>query len=406
MTKTFTSKPASTTSLPIPKTALVAAGGTGGHIFPALALAKHLQQQGWQVVWLGAKIGMENKIVPANGLDLLTIDFGGLRGKGWVTVVCLPWRLLQALWQTHCIFRSHQPAVVITFGGYVTVPAGCVALVHRKPILVHEQNAVAGLSNKLLSVWATRCFSAFPNVFFSKNKLQSPKFQKMQWIGNPLRHGFLHQPEPAVRFANRQGALNVVVVGGSLGAKFLNELLPAALAILQKTPPAMGMPNVLHQSGAQQLIALQDLYAESGLSVALSSEFEAATDVPKPHIQLTAFIDDTATAFANADLVICRAGASTVTELAALGVAAILVPYPTAVDDHQTRNAMHLVDAGAALLAPQSRFTAVDLAKLLFELDRVTLLSWAKNAHDSRCRHNTLQIISETCTALTRGKFT
>ena len=336
-----------------PRTALIMAGGTGGHIFPGLAVAEQLRAQGWQVHWLGGPApSMESQLVPPRGFAYETIQFGGVRGKGLQTLALLPFKLLRAFWQSLCVMRRVQPDVVVGLGGYITFPAGLMAALARKPLVLHEQNSVAGMANQVLARVASRVFSAFPGVM-----------PKAEWVGNPLRAGFVQQPTPAERFAGRSGPLRVLVVGGSLGAQALNTLVPQALALI----PANQRPHVVHQSGAKQIDALRDAYAQAGV-----------------HAELTPFIDDTAQAFADADLVIARAGASTVTELAAVGVAAIYVPFPHAVDDHQTTNARFLVEAGGGWLMPQADLKAQDLADRLQFMTRRTLQTCAEKAYAMR----------------------
>ena len=329
------------------KCALVMAGGTGGHIFPGLAVAHALRARGWQVHWLGGRgsagqPSMESQLVPPQGFAFEAIDFGGLRGKGLIAVALLPLRLLKAFWQSIAVLRRVQPDVVLGLGGYITFPAGLMSVLLGKPLVLHEQNSVAGLANKVLSRVADRVFTAFPRVI-----------KGASWVGNPLRAQFLKLPEPVQRFAGRSGPLKVLVLGGSLGAKALNEIVPQALSLL----PPQARPSVLHQSGAKQIDALRANYAAAGVTA-----------------QLTPFIDDTAQAFADADLVICRAGASTVTEIAAVGAAALFVPFPFAVDDHQTTNARFLADQDAAWLVQQSELTPRHLADLLQKIERSALM--------------------------------
>jgi UDP-N-acetylglucosamine--N-acetylmuramyl-(pentapeptide) pyrophosphoryl-undecaprenol N-acetylglucosamine transferase len=325
--------------------ALVMAGGTGGHIFPGLAVAEALRARGWRVHWLGGRHSMESEIVPARGIPLETIDFGGVRGKGLVTLALLPLRLLQAFWQSIQVVRRVRPQVVVGLGGYITFPGGMMGVLLGKPLVLHEQNSVAGMANKVLAGVADRVYCAFPQVL-----------PKAEWVGNPLREPFLHQPPPQERFAGRSGPLKVLVVGGSLGAKALNDIVPKALALL----PVAERPHVLHQSGAKQIDELRANYAAAGVQA-----------------ELTPFIDDTAGAFAEADLVICRAGASTVTELAVVGAAALFVPFPFAVDDHQTTNARFLVDAGGGWLVQQKELTPEGLAGMLENTNRDALLERA-----------------------------
>jgi len=334
--------------------AVIMAGGTGGHIFPGLAVAEALRERGWRVHWLGGRgsrerPSMESELVPARGLPFEAVDFSGLRGKGLLTAFLLPLRLLQAFWQSIVVLRRIRPDVVVGLGGYITFPGGMMSVLLGKPLILHEQNSVAGLANRVLAEVADRVFTAFPNVL-----------KKAVCIGNPLRQAFTRQQPPAQRFAQRSGPLRLLVVGGSLGAQALNQVVPQALALI----PEASRPQVLHQSGARQLEALQAAYADARVQA-----------------ELTAFIEDTATAFAQADLVICRAGASTVTELAAIGAASVLVPFPFAVDDHQTRNARYLSDAGAAWLLPQREMTAQQLADLIQGADREQLLVRAQAAH-------------------------
>ncbi|MEG0675105.1 MAG: undecaprenyldiphospho-muramoylpentapeptide beta-N-acetylglucosaminyltransferase [Comamonas sp.] len=353
-------------SLPIPKnkqrTALVMAGGTGGHIFPGLAVAQELRARGWNVHWLGAPGSMESRIVPPHGFVLETIEFGGVRGKGAKTLVQLPFKLLKAFSQARGVMQRVQPDVVIGLGGYLTVPGGLMAVMAGKPVVLHEQNSVAGMANKVVAAVAKRVFTAFPQVF-----------AKGEWVGNPLRKAFIAQPTPAQRFAGRSGPLKLLVVGGSLGARALNDIVPQALALI----PAGLRPTVTHQSGAAQIDALRANYAAAGVAA-----------------ELTPFIEDTAQAFANADIIVCRAGASTVTEIAAVGAAAIYVPFPAAVDDHQTTNARFLVDQGAGWLMPQSTLTAQGLAEMLQNMQRATLLERAEQAKKMQKIHATEQVVA------------
>jgi len=330
------------------KTALIMAGGTGGHIFPGLAVAQELQARGWRVHWLGTPASMESRIVPQHGIALETIDFSGVRGKGLATLALLPLRLLRAFWQAWRVVRRVQPDVVLGLGGYVTFPGGMMAVLAGKPLVLHEQNSVAGMANKVLAGVADRIFTAFPDVF-----------KRGQWVGNPLRAAFVQQPGPAERFAGRSGPLRVLVVGGSLGARALNDIVPQALALI----PAGKRPQVTHQSGATQIEQLRANYAQAGVQA-----------------ELLPFIDDMAGAFAAADLVICRSGASTVTELAAVGAAALFVPFPHAVDDHQSANARFLVDAGAGWLVQQSDLTPQGLADMLLNIERISLVGRAIEA--------------------------
>lgn len=331
---------------------LIMAGGTGGHIFPGLALARALRREGWSVHWLGAPDSMESRLVPEQGVPLETVVFGGVRGKGLGTRLLAPWRLLRATWTAIGVLRRVQPDVVLGMGGYITMPGGVAAVLLGVPLLLHEQNSVAGLANRLLAKVADQVFTAFPKVMFGA-----------QWVGNPLRSEFLRQPDPLDRFAGRTGRLKLLVMGGSLGATALNTVVPQALALL---PPHQQM-DVVHQSGEKHFEALQAQYAAAGVSA-----------------RLTPFIQHPAQAYADADLVLCRAGASTVAELAAVGAAALFVPFPSAVDDHQTYNARFLVEQGAAWMVPQSELTPAALAERLGKLHRADLVQLAVAARRVR----------------------
>lgn len=344
-----------------PKCALVMAGGTGGHIFPGLAVAEALREAGWRVHWLGAPNSMESQLVPPCGFTFEAVSFGGLRGKGLKTLLVLPLKLLRAFWQSWQVVRRVKPDVVLGLGGYITFPGGMMATLYGKPVVLHEQNSVAGLANKVLAQVADRVFTAFPGVF-----------KQGHWVGNPLRRAFTEQAAPVERFADRTGPLRVLVVGGSLGAKALNDTVPQALALM----PMSIRPVVVHQSGATQIDALRANYQAAGVQA-----------------ELTPFIEDTASAFAQADLVICRAGASTVTELAAVGVAAVYVPFPFAVDDHQTTNAQFLVAHGGGWLMPQADLSAQALADFLAGMTREQLLAVAEKAHHQKKTNATREVV-------------
>jgi UDP-N-acetylglucosamine--N-acetylmuramyl-(pentapeptide) pyrophosphoryl-undecaprenol N-acetylglucosamine transferase len=347
--------------------ALVMAGGTGGHIFPGLAVAEALRERGWRVHWLGGcgsagHPSMESQLVPPRGFAFEAIDFSGVRGKGPATFVLLPLRLLKAFWQSLQVVRRVKPDVVLGLGGYISFPAGLMSVLLGKPLVLHEQNSVAGLVNKVMAGVADRVFTAFPGAL-----------KKADWIGNPLRPAFVHQPDPATRFAGRSGPLKLLVVGGSLGATALNALVPQALALI----PEASRPQVTHQSGARQIEALRAHYAAAGVQA-----------------ELTPFIEDTAQAFAEADLIICRAGASTVTEIAAVGAAALFVPFPSAVDDHQTSNARFLVDQGGGWLVQQRDLTAAMLAEMLQKTERSTLMQRALQAKSMQKTEATARVVA------------
>jgi UDP-N-acetylglucosamine--N-acetylmuramyl-(pentapeptide) pyrophosphoryl-undecaprenol N-acetylglucosamine transferase len=347
--------------------ALIMAGGTGGHIFPGLAVAESLRDAGWRVHWLGVPGNMESQYVPQRGFAFEPVEFGGVRGKGMLSLALLPLRLLKAFWQSVQVVRRVQPDVVVGLGGYITFPGGMMSVLLGKPLVLHEQNSVAGLANKVLAGVADRIFCAFPDVL-----------RKGVWVGNPLRQNFLNKPAPVERFAGRSGPLKVWVIGGSLGAQALNDVVPQALA---KIPEAQ-RPLVVHQSGAKQIDALRANYAKAGVQA-----------------ELTPFIDDTAQAFAEADLIICRSGASTVTEISAVGAAAIYVPFPFAVDDHQTTNANFLVQQGAGWLMPQAQLTPESLAARLMSLSREELLVCAEKAWALKKTQATQDVVAA-CEAL------
>jgi UDP-N-acetylglucosamine--N-acetylmuramyl-(pentapeptide) pyrophosphoryl-undecaprenol N-acetylglucosamine transferase len=327
------------------RTILIMAGGTGGHIYPGLAVADALRAQGWNVVWLGAPNSMEAELVPKHGYPVAWVNFSGVRGKGLMRLLTLPFTLLRALGQSADAIFRHRPDVILGMGGYITMPGGLMAAILRRPLVIHEQNSIAGMSNKVLAKLSTRVLSGFPDVL-----------KGTQWCGNPVRADIAAVAEPQARFANRSGKLNVLVVGGSLGAQALNEALPKALALMSEAE----RPNVLHQTGKKHLETVQNLYDQSGMQA-----------------DVRAFLDDMANQYAHADVVICRAGALTIAELAAAGVASVLVPFPYAVDDHQTYNARFLSEQGAAVLLPQTELNAEKLAQLLREMTREKLLAMA-----------------------------
>jgi UDP-N-acetylglucosamine--N-acetylmuramyl-(pentapeptide) pyrophosphoryl-undecaprenol N-acetylglucosamine transferase len=335
---------------------LIMAGGTGGHVFPALALARLLRADSREVVWLGTRRGLEARVVPADGFPVEWLSVGGLRGKSLATLLMAPFQLLRALWQALAVMRRLRPAVVVGLGGFVTGPGGLAAWLCRRPLVIHEQNAIAGFTNRCLAIFARRVLTAFPGVFAGSSRVLL--------IGNPVRADIAAIAPPSQRFSGRDGTRRLLVVGGSLGAARLNSTVPAALALLRARGnlPAM---QVRHQSGEKLIDAARAAYAEA----------QIAGDV-------SPFIADMAEALSWADLVICRAGALTIAELAAAGVGAILVPYPHAVDDHQTYNAQFLVDAGAALRIADSALSAALLAQHLADLcgDRARLLAMAEAA--------------------------
>lgn len=336
-----------TTNAPV----LIMAGGTGGHIFPGLAVAECLRAQGVPVVWLGADGGMETRVVPAQRIKLCTIPVGGLRGKGLKTRLLAPLMLVRALFAALGVLRQVRPRSVLSMGGYVAGPGGVAAWLLRRPLLVHEQNRVAGFTNRKLAGIAKRVMTGFADAL-----------PGAEWVGNPVRDVIHALPAPRQRMAGRVGRSRLLVLGGSLGARALNLALPQALAQLN---PAQ-RPEVLHQCGTRGLEEAREAYAKAGVDA-----------------QVVAFIDDMAASYGWADLAVCRAGALTLAELTAAGLGAVLVPFPHAVDDHQTRNAEALVAVGAAVVMQESELDVQILAQRLASLlgDRSQLLTMAEAAH-------------------------
>ncbi len=336
---------------------LIMAGGTGGHVFPALAVARRLVAQRVPVVWLGTREGIEARAVPASGLPIAFewLEMRGVRRSGLAAWLRLPFMLARAMRQAWRVLRQHRPAVVLSLGGFAAVPGGLVAVLTGTPLIIHEQNAIAGLSNRLLALAADRVLAGFPGAF---------RRADVRVVGNPVRGEITMLPPPAERLAGRSGRLRLLVIGGSLGAAVFNEIVPRAL---QRLPQAE-RPEVWHQCGRGNLATSANTYR-----MACGGE---------QGVRVSEFIDDMAQAYAWADLVLCRAGAMTVAELAASGSAAILVPYPYAVDDHQTANAYFLCGRGAAVLLPQAQLTPQRLSQLLVELaaSRTTLIKMASAA--------------------------
>ncbi|WP_088148298.1 undecaprenyldiphospho-muramoylpentapeptide beta-N-acetylglucosaminyltransferase [Achromobacter denitrificans] len=343
---------------------LIMAGGTGGHIMPGLAVAEELRARGWRVLWLGNPDKMEGRLVPPRGIELVPLRFQGVRGKGASALLKLPFLLLRAFGQAWSRLSDVRPDVVLGMGGYVAFPGGVIAALRGMPLVVHEQNAVAGTANKWLARMARRVLSGFPDVL--------PKGEAM---GNPVRADLCALPDPAARYAGHSGPLRLLIVGGSLGAQALNTTLPQALALL----PREGRPMVVHQAGEQHLPALQQAYAQAGVEA-----------------DCRAFIDDMAGAMGQADLLICRAGAMTVSEVAAAGVAALFVPFPHAIDDHQTANARFLSDAQAAWLQPQTALTPEWLADWLGQRSRQELQAVAERAR-AHARPEAAAHIADAC---------
>jgi len=336
-----------------PRAVLIMAGGTGGHIFPGLAVADQLIRQGVTVRWLGARGGMECQKVPEAGIPLDVVDISGLRGKGLVRWILMPWKLLRAVFQAFRLLGDNKPVCAVSFGGYAAGPGGLAARLRGIPLLVHEQNRIPGMTNRVLARLARNILQAFPGTW--------PASLNPVSCGNPVRKSVVDLASPAIRMADRKGAIRVLVTGGSQGARALNLLVPEALSML----PSDITFEVRHQAGKGRAEETRQAYGDMRIS-----------------LDVTEFIVDMAAAFAWADLVICRSGALTVSELAAAGMASVLVPFPYAVDDHQTRNAEYLVEAGAAVLMPESETDARSLAAVLEELmnSREKLLDMANKA--------------------------
>ncbi len=329
------------------RTLLVMAGGTGGHVFPGLAVADLMKSRGWDVVWMGNPDGMEARLVPARGYEMSPLRFGALRGKGLLKKLLLPLSLLSGFWQAWREIRRIKPDVVLGMGGYISFPGGMMAVLQGRPLVVHEQNSIAGLANRVLAKVADRVACGFPDAL-----------AKGIWVGNPVRPEIARLPMPAERFADRQAPLRLLVLGGSLGAAAINEMVPKGIALIAEEE----RPLIVHQAGEKHLAQLIRNYADAGVRA-----------------ECVAFIDDMAGAYEWADLVLCRAGALTVAELAAAGVASILVPFPHAVDDHQTTNARFLASAGGAILLPQSEMTPESIS-LLRNYTRGQMLQMAERA--------------------------
>lgn len=348
---------------------LILAGGTGGHIFPGLAVAAALQAGGTPVRWLGADGGLETRLVPARGIVIDTVAIGGVRGKGWLTRLAMPWRLAGAVLAARRVLQHVAPRSVLALGGYAAGPGGLAAWLGRRPLVVQEQNRVPGLTNRLLARFARRVLVGFADAF--------PPARHAEWTGNPVRAEIAALPPPAQRFAGRSGRPRLLVLGGSLGARALNRLLPTVLAVI----PAAQRPVIRHQSGANGGEDARAAYAAVGV---------VADVVP--------FIDDMAGAYAWADFAVCRAGALTLAELAAAGLGALLVPYPYAVDDHQTRNAEAFVAAGAAFLMQERDFATASLAAQLTAVfgDRARLQSMADAAR-TLAKPDAAQRIADVC---------
>lgn len=334
---------------------LIMAGGTGGHVFPALSVARVLRDREVRVSWLGTRRGIESRLVPEADIPIHYIRVSGLRGKGWRSRLAAPWQVLRALCEAVRVLRRVRPDAVLGLGGFASGPGGLAARMLGIPVVIHEQNAVAGTTNRLLARWAKRVMQAFPDTL-----------PKGEWCGNPVRPEITRLPPPRERMSARRDSAeppHLLVLGGSLGALAINELIPQALSLL----PDSDRPDVVHQSGLAHLEMTREAYRDRGVSGFVEP-----------------FIEDMAGAYEWADLVVCRAGALTVAELAAAGVAAVLIPYPHAIDDHQTRNGEWLAGVGGALVVQQEGITPENLGELLQLLlaDRQRLLTMACKARE------------------------
>ena len=330
---------------------MIMAGGTGGHIFPALAVAEFLRDEGWTVVWVGSRAGMEARLIPQRGYAMAWIRFSGVRGRNWLQAALLPLHLLTAFWQSARAIFAYRPHVVLGMGGYVSFPGAMMSVLFNRPLVIHEQNSIAGLANRVLARISDRVLTTFPEAFREATAVII--------TGNPVRSEIAKMAPPENRYRARGGRLRVLVMGGSQGARALNTVVPDALALLSESV----RPRVLHQAGAANVETVRRRYDECNVSAEVAD-----------------FIADMAARYAESDLVICRAGATTVAEIAAAGVASLLVPYPHSVDDHQTINARFLADRGAALLIPQTEFTPQRLADVLTDVTREKLLAMAQRA--------------------------
>ena len=360
----------------VPRPILVMAGGTGGHVYPALAVAGVLRRRSQGVVWLGTERGLEGRVVPAAGINAEWISVQGLRGKGPITLIAAPFQLLRALLQSLRVMLKHRPAVVLGMGGFVSGPGGLAAWLTRRPLIIHEQNAIAGLTNRILARLARVVLQAFPGSFSARIHAET--------VGNPVREDIAALEDPAARFAGRSGPLRLLVLGGSQGALALNRAIPGAVARM----PADRRPLIRHQAGERTIAAATESYQRAGVDA-----------------EVQAFIEEMAAAYGWADLVVCRSGALTVAELSAAGLPAIFVPFPAAVDDHQTANAKCMADAGAAVIVQERDLTPPVLAELL--------LQWLSSRDDLRtkamkaralAKPKALDRIAELCMDLAGGR--
>lgn len=353
------------------KRVLIMAGGTGGHVFPGLAVARFLSSQGVEVHWLGTERGLEAKVVREAGIPLHTISITGIRGKGLRTLLAAPVQIVRAVWQANNVLKAVKPDVVIGMGGFASGPGGLASWMKRCPLIIHEQNAKAGLTNKLLSRLAKKVLAGFPDAFNSLSQV----------VGNPVRQEIEQLPSPSDRFARPSSRLRLLVLGGSLGAQALNEKIPEAIRLLPET----SRPEIIHQTGEKHFSDAKKHYETSGVQA-----------------KLVPFVEDMAAAYAWADLVICRAGALTVAELCSVGLGAIFVPFPFAVDDHQTANAHFMVKREAAICVQQSDLTVSRLAAMISELSqqpdkRVRMAKAAYELRSTNVAAHIYQICKEVC---------
>lgn len=355
---------------------LIAAGGTGGHIFPGLSVADEMCRRGYRIVWVGNRNSMEYKVVSHRGIPIEFLNFHGVRGKGWLPWLKLPFTLFGSFITSLKMLVKISPSVVLVMGGYLSLPIGLASFFLRKPLVLHEQNSCAGLANRVLSLFSTRILTAYPSVF-----------KRGEEVGNPIPKSFFKVDEPGVRYIARDGVpLQILVLGGSLGASFLNEILPAALALLPKNE----RPNIIHQTGEAHCAIVRNLYISHNV-------------LDDAKVILIPFVRDMLEAYAQADLVICRAGAMTVSEVSAVGVAALFVPYPFAMDDHQTGNAQYLVKSGSADLILQNDLSPEKLASYITGLTRTSLLEKAKRAR-KLARFYAAQRVADICIASVKSK--
>lgn len=357
------------------KHVLIAAGGTGGHVYPALAVADYLREQNVKVTWVGTEKGLEHRVIPAANIPLEIISISGLRGKGLLNFIFVPMKLVLAVAQVIKIFLKVKPDSVLGMGGFVSGPCGLAAYILRKPLYLHEQNAVPGLTNKVLSYFASTVMQAFPNSFKGRKNILT--------IGNPIRKDITELKEPEARMMKRNDNIRVLVIGGSLGAQALNENVPQALFEIAKEL----QPDVWHQAGRNKLDATIENYKKANIEA-----------------KVTEFIENMAEAYEWADLIICRAGALTISEIANVGVASILVPYPYAVDDHQTENAKYLTNVGAAILISQNDLVPKLKESLtdLLQAGRTKLIEMAKAAR-KLSNPDATQTVAEICLGVSHG---